>query len=95
MESSWEGDYRGAFEGFKRALWAAQEVTFPDYALEWFLYVDASDVAVGGVLVQVRVCQGVRVPETLTFVSKKFTELARRWSKIEKKAFAIYYTVSK
>jgi hypothetical protein len=50
--------------------------------LDWFLYVDASDIAVGGVLVQ-RTSDGVQ--QVVAFVSQKFSKAARAWSTYEKK----------
>ncbi|MFN9904848.1 MAG: Ty3/Gypsy family RNase HI domain-containing protein, partial [bacterium] len=57
-----------------------------------YLYVDASDVAIGGVLIQVS-DQGQQ--QVIAFISKKFTTSAARWSVIEKECFAIFYSCSK
>jgi hypothetical protein len=57
----------------------------PDPLAEFFLYVDASDLAVGGVLLQQR--DGHLVP--IEFSSKKLTEQQRRWPTCELETFAV------
>ena len=54
---TWTEDYVKAFEQMKQALITAVALFFPDYALPWILRVDASDVAVGAVLCQVRTAE--------------------------------------
>ena len=91
-EDSWRRDYRGIFEAFKRDILHAYTLYHPDYSLPWYLYVDASDVACGGVLIQLT---SDSVQQVIAFVSKKFTATATRWSTIEKEAFAMFYSVQK
>jgi hypothetical protein len=50
-EKTWTVDYKGCFELFKEDILHSFMLTHPDFSLDWFLYVDASDLAVG-VLVQ-------------------------------------------
>ena len=91
-KSSWKKDYVAAFEAFKADILHSFTLFHPDYTLPWFLYVDASDVAVGGVLIQVTV-EGIQ--QVIAFVSKKFTTTSCRWSTIEKEAFSMFYTCMK
>ena len=56
------------------------------------MYVDASDYAVGGVLIQIAENNEQQI---VAFVSKKFTTTARRWTTIEKEAYAMFYTVQR
>ena len=68
---------------------------FPDYTLPWTLRCDASTVACGGTLLQVRESQ-VGKPadlEVIAFVSKKFSGAAQRWDIPKKEAYAIYFSV--
>jgi hypothetical protein len=51
-ERLWLEDYQAYFEAFKRDIFHSFTLAHPDFASDWFLYVDASDLAVGGVLVQ-------------------------------------------
>jgi hypothetical protein len=89
-KKTWLMDYEGEFKRFKEDILQAQAVFFPDYKLPWTLFVDASDRAVGGVLVQYREDE---TPEVVAFVSKKFSGPAVRWTTIEKECFAIFYAV--
>ena len=87
--AKWTKDYCLIFEQFKTDIAHSFTLFHPDYSLPWFLYVDASDVAVGGVLIQVAL-DGVQ--QVIAFVSKKFTTSSLRWSTIEKEAFSMFYT---
>jgi hypothetical protein len=80
------------FESFKADILHSFTLFHPDYSLPWFLYVDASDVAVGGVLIQVTL-EGIQ--QVIAFVSKKFTTTSARWSTIEKEAFSMFYACMK
>jgi hypothetical protein len=50
-------DYEGVFESFKRDIVNSFTLVHPDFSLEWFLFVDASDLAGGG--------DRLRIPEIL------------------------------
>jgi hypothetical protein len=54
---TWTRDYERAFQSFKEDIINSFTFVHPDYA--WFLYVDASDLAVGRVLIQ-RTTEGVQ-----------------------------------
>lgn len=71
--STWTADYVGIFEPFKKDILNAFTLIHPDYSLDWYLYVDASDLAVGGVLVQ---RTPDKVQQVIAFVSQKFTAAA-------------------
>jgi hypothetical protein len=89
----WAGDlqeYREAFQKFKGDILNSFTLYHPDYKLDWYLYVDASDLAFGGVLIQ-REYNGVQ--QVITFISHKFSKTAKAWSTYEKEAFAMYYSV--
>ena len=53
--------------------WLATLQYHPDYAMPWYLYVYASDIALGGVLIQVT-NQGTQ--QVVAFISKKFSAVA-------------------
>ena len=92
--ATWTADYQAAFNNIKQALQAACTVYFPDYELQWILRVDASDVAVGAVLIQV-LGEGPQVGEhqPIAFSSHKFSEQAAKWDIFKKEAFAVYFGV--
>lgn len=92
VETTWVKDYKAAFESFKLDIINSFTLYHPDYNLPWFLYVDASDIALGGVLIQVTVD---KVQQIIAFVSKKFNAASARWSTIEKEAYAMFYACQK
>ena len=51
-KKTWTKPYEEVFEKAKRALADSTSIYFPDYSRPWIARVDASDVAVGGVLAQ-------------------------------------------
>ena len=63
------------FNSVKDDILHSFTLNHPDYTLPWFLYVDASDKAVGGVLIQL--IDGSE-QQIIAFVSKKFTSTAKR-----------------
>jgi hypothetical protein len=93
--ATWEQDFERAFEDFKEAIGRSFTLYHPDYNLRWILKTDASDLAVGGVLVQLAMVEHVEVQQVITFVSKKLSGAAQRWSTIEKECFGIFYSVHK
>ena len=88
-ESTWKYDYREEFLEYKAALKNACAVYFPDYTLDWIVRTDASELGIGGVLVQLKNNE----EQILALVSKKFSDPATRWSTIEQEAFGLYYVV--
>ena len=91
-ESTWTKDYQQLFIKVKEALVNAIEVHFPDYSKRWIGRVDASDVAVGGMLAQEVVDESdEKTYQVISLVSHKLTEQAQRWETIKKECFAIVY----
>ena len=89
--SKWKHDYRAEFDTFIKGLQAACEIFYPDYNLEWVLRTDASELGVGGVLLQMKILEsGIKQPQPVAFISKKFSDPATRWSTIEQEAFGIF-----
>lgn len=94
---TWQRNYTSDFELFKDAILHSMTLYHPDYSLEWRVQVDASEIAVGGVLVQVVVDSrtGERQYQVIAVVSYKFSEAATRWHTIEQECFAIFYVIKK
>jgi hypothetical protein len=59
------------------------------------LQTDASDYGIGAYLFQVDSVNGTRKELPLGFISKSLDKVQRRWSTIEKEAFAIFYALRK
>ena len=92
--ATWKHDYIKIFQDFKESLKTTYMICFPNYDLEWQLFTDASDLGVAGVLFQVNILEtGEKRLEVIAFVSHKFSEVALRWSTIDKECFAIFHTL--
>lgn len=97
-EDEWKEDYRSIFEDVKRLAKDAIKIYFPDYSLRWELETDASAFAVGAMLVQYKVMVNkdgdeYEEKQPIGVVSKKFSEVASRWSTIEQEGYGIFYGV--
>jgi len=96
--SAWEVDYEGYFVKFKEELLKATALFYPDYELDWILRVDASDVGVGFVLLQIFVGtidtpESERSYQPILFGGKKFSDQAMKWDTYNKEAFALFYGI--
>ena len=72
-ESTWTRDYRADFATFKEALINSMDLVFPDFSLTWILMTDASDYAVGWVLIQLRPTEDGIKTEVISVGSEKFS----------------------
>ena len=88
--STWLVDYEHSFNKFKEDIINSFHLYYPDNSLDWFLYTDASDKAVGGVLIQ-RTHDNQQ--QIIAFVSKKLSKAAINWSTFEKEAYGMFYAV--
>jgi len=75
-----------AFDVVKQAVHDAQALQWPNDKDPFILYADASDIGIGAMLVQLQ--PSGEVP--IGFYSKKFTDVAQRWSTIEKECYALF-----
>jgi len=95
-ESKWEHDYRQEFEDFKKDLQEACALHYPDYELPWVIRTDASEIGVGGVLIQIKThADGSKEEQIIALISKRFSKQAQKWDTIEQEGFAIYYVVKR
>jgi hypothetical protein len=79
----WEGACDEAFETLKDILVKALVLKLPDFDKDFEIHSDASNFAIGGVLVQER--------RLVAFESKKFSDTERRWPTHEKEMWAIIH----
>ena len=94
--SKWTIDYRTAFEDLKAACVNSMMSYFPDLSLDWFLIPDASEHAVGALLVQVRVLEdGLVRHELIGCVSQKLSATAMKWDTIKRECYAIYFGMTR
>jgi len=87
----WSSQCQAAFDTLKVALTSAPILIHPDPSQPYVLYTDASDLAVGGILVQEREGQ----EKVIAYLSHKLTGAALSWPAIEKEAYAILYSLKK
>jgi hypothetical protein len=78
---TWSRDYNKDFDRLKEAILGSIAITFPDFSLPFILRTDASDVAWGAVLIQVR--EGGEY-QCIALESGKWSDAAKDWD-IEKK----------
>jgi hypothetical protein len=91
---TWTVDYQAVFQAVKEALMDSVAIYFPDYNLDWILRVDASELAVGAVLLQVHENEdGEKAMQPLGFLSQKFSEQALKWDAFKKEAYAVFWGV--
>jgi len=91
---TWTQDYVKIFQEIKDTLQNATAIHFPDYELDWIMRVDASDIAVGAVLLQdFKDLEGKSNLQPIGFASQKFTVQAGKWDPFKKEAYAFYFGV--
>jgi hypothetical protein len=79
----WEKACDKAFETLKGILVKASVLKLPDFDKDFEIHSDASDFAIGGVLVQ----EG----RPMAFENKKLNEMERRWPTHEKEMWAVIH----
>ncbi|GKT29468.1 Transposon Tf2-6 polyprotein, partial [Aduncisulcus paluster] len=89
-EFLWTSAHQQSFEKIKELVAGSATLAFPTGEGELRLFTDASDVGIGGVLVQVS-----DTTRPIAFVSKALNPTQRRWSVYEKEGWAIIYCIKK
>jgi hypothetical protein len=88
--------YHNAFNNLKAAMIDSFTLFFPDYSLDWILRTDASDLAYGAILFQVKLIDdGQKELQPIAVLSSKFTQSALNWETIKKECYAIFYALKK
>ena len=88
----WGPEQQEAFDALRVALTQAPILTHPDVSRPYILYTDASDKAVGAILVQ-RDEHGVE--KVISYLSHKLSGAQLNWATIEKEAYAVLYALKK
>ena len=96
----WNEECQRAFEYLKESLTVVPLLAYPDTSKPYILYTDASDTCIGACLTQQQEhpeskheAETVEVP--IYFLSHKLSDSQRKWSVVEKEAFAIHYALQK
>ena len=98
----WSPECEKSFDFLKDSLTVVPLLAYPDMNKPYILYTDASDVAIGGALCQEvdddeesMQIPGVNNEKPIYFISHKLSDTQRKWSTIEKEAFAIHFCLQK
>ncbi|GKT36102.1 Transposon Tf2-8 polyprotein [Aduncisulcus paluster] len=91
-EFEWTMVHEQSFRKLKEAIANKTVLAHYDRKAELYLATDASDIGLGAVLQQQ---VDTQPKEILLFISKKFTDVEKRWSTVEQEAFAVYYAIRK
>ena len=89
----WNVACQEAFDRMKQLLVSDNVMAHPNLSLPYRLYCDASDYAIGGILVQIDPTTGIE--KVIQYVSKQLSTTQRRWAVIEKEAFSVIHCLQK
>ena len=90
-EFNWTVKCQESFQTLKDALSTSPILAFPNLEKKFYVYTDASDIAVGAVLVQ----EQEDGPHAIHYISSALTPTQGRWPIIEREAWAIIHAVRK
>ena len=88
---NWREEHQQAFEKVIYQLKQVVALHTIDFSKDFGIYIDASQVAIGGCLVQWS--DGKELP--IAFASMKLTESQTKWSPIEREAYALIWNQNK
>ena len=88
----WSDDCENAFQNLKKIMIDTFTLIFPDFDKEFYLFCDASDIAVGSVLSQ-KDKDGKFLP--ISFISRKLQAAEVNYPTVEKELLAVVYSVAK
>ncbi|KAJ1206276.1 hypothetical protein NDU88_001685 [Pleurodeles waltl] len=88
----WTEACQNAFDALKAAMCTAPVLQAPDYSKEFVVQTDASEHGIGAVLSQLNE-EGLDQP--VAFISRRLLPRERRWSAIEREAFAVVWALKK
>ncbi|KAJ1117862.1 hypothetical protein NDU88_006058 [Pleurodeles waltl] len=88
----WTPECQKAFDTLKQAMCSTPVLLAPDYSKEFIVQTDASEEGIGAVLAQVNE-EGQDQP--VAFISRRLLPREKRWSAIEREAFAVVWSLKK
>ena len=86
----WNQKHQRAFDALKAALVSSAVMAYPQTDRPYILYTDASDYALGAILVQ-EDNNGIERP--IQYVSKQLNARERKWATIEREAYAVVHAL--
>ncbi len=87
----WGPEQQNGFETLKVKLTSAPVLILPDYTKEFILCTDASDIGLGGILMQ----EGNGKPQPIAYVSTLYTSAERNYSITERETLAVIYCLER
>lgn len=87
----WSNDQQISFETLRDILCNEPILQQPDFRKDFIVTVDASNIAVGGMLSQYHEDKKIDLP--IAFASKPFKERERKWSATEREFYAIIFAL--
>jgi transposase InsO family protein len=91
----WTTQLRASYDKLRLAVGNCPVLSFPEPEGEIMVETDASDYAIGAAVFQNTIINGVQVKKPIAFLSKQLTDVEKRWSTIEKEAYAIFVALTK
>ena len=88
---AWGAEEQDAFADLQRALTEAPVLVPPDHSKDWLLYTDASDVALGAVVLQ----ETDEGPRAVAYLSKTLSPAERNYTTRERECLAIVTALKK
>ena len=86
----WEPECHEAFEILKRALISYPVLRSPDLTKKFTIHTDASDIAIGGILVQF---DSNGIEYVMEYASEPLNGSKRHWTTTEKECYAVIYSI--
>ncbi len=87
----WGPEQQNPFETLKVKLTSVPVLILPDYTREFILCTDASDIGLGGILMQERNGK----PQPITYASRLYTSAERKYSITERETLAVIYCLER
>lgn len=91
----WTDKLQTSYDTLRKAVGNCPILSFPEPEGEIMVETDASDYAIGAAVFQNTMVNGASTKKPIAFLSKQLTNVEKRWSTIEKEAFAIFVALMK
>ena len=95
VKFSWTAECKNAFNLAKKRLSQDPMLYHPDPGKPWIIEMDASKMALAGILLQPHNIGGTTQEVSVTFFSCNLTGMQQSWSTTERQLYAIYVAVRK
>jgi transposase InsO family protein len=90
----WTDALQAQFQLLKNRVYNCETLYFPQEGGRFILETDASMFGIGAALFQVFQVNGAEVRKPIAFMSKKFSDVQKRWATIDQEGFAVFYAIT-